>query len=77
MYRKCLCTKCIPNFGKLLYTFCLQKLAATVLLILHRKYIQKFVEMWYTFVLHFVFILYTSVAYILYNFCIQNAHTVS
>ena len=41
------------------------------------KIYTKFVEMWYTFVLHFVFILYTSVVYILYNFCIQNVYTVS
>ena len=77
MYTKCLYTKCIPHFDRLLYTFCMQNLAAIVLLILYTKCIQKLVEMWYTFCIHFVYILYTSVVYILHNFCIQNVYTVS
>ena len=56
MYTKCLYTKCIPHFDKLLYTFCIQNLAAIVPLILYTKYIQTFVEICYTFCIHFVYI---------------------
>ena len=71
-------TKSIPHFNKLLYTFCIQILTASiVLLILHTKCIQMFGEMWDTFCKHLVYILYTFVVYILYNFCIQNVHTIS
>ena len=55
-YTKCLYTKCISYFEKLLYTFCIQNLAGMVLLILYTKCIQKLVEMWYTFCIHFVYI---------------------
>ena len=55
----------------------IQILTAIVLLILHTKCIQKFVKMWDTFWIHLVYILYTSIVYILYNFCIQNVHTIS
>ena len=41
-------------FNKLLYTFCIQNLAAIVLLIWHTKCIQKFVEMRDTFCIHLV-----------------------
>ena len=47
------------------------------LLTLYIKCIQKLVQMWYTFCIHSVYILYTLVIYILYNFCIQNVYTVS
>ena len=77
MYTKCLYTKCISHFDKLLYTFCIQNSVAIVLLILYTKCIQKFVKMWYTFCIHFAYILYTSVVFILYNFCIQTIYTVS
>ena len=63
MYRKCLCTKCIPHFGKLLYTFCLQKLAGTVLLILYGKYIQNLSKCG------------IHLFYILYSFCIHQLYT--
>ena len=45
-------TKYIPHFDKLLLTFCIQNLAAAVLLILYTKCIQKFAEMWDTFCIH-------------------------
>ena len=70
MYTECLYTKCIPHLNKLLYTFCIQNLADIVLLILYTKCIQKLVEM-------VAYILYTSIVYILHNFCKQNAYTVS
>ena len=57
--------KMYPTFRQTLYTFCIQNLADIVHLILYTKCIQKLVEMWYT-----------SVVYILYNFCIQNVYTV-
>ena len=69
--------KMYMTFDKLLYTFCIQNLAGIVLLILHTKHIQKFVKMWYTFCIHFAYIFYTSVVYILCNFCIQNVYKVS
>ena len=65
MYTKGMYIKCIPNFDKLLYTFCIQNLAVIValilytkciqkivVLILYTKCIQKFVERWYTFCIH-------------------------
>ena len=70
-------TKCIPHFDKLLYTFGIEILTAIVLLILCTKCIQKFVKMWDAFYTYLVYILYMSVVYILYNFCIQNVHTIS
>ena len=43
-------------------------------LILHTKYIQKFVELWMnTFCIHFIYI---SCIQILFNFCIQNVYTI-
>ena len=41
------------------------------------KYMEKLVEMWYTLCIYFVYILYTLVVCIFYNFCIQNVYTVS
>ena len=32
------------------------------------------VELWDTFCIHFVYILYSSIVYILHNFCIQNIY---
>ena len=65
--------KCILHFDKILYIFCIQFLAAIVL-ILHTKYIQKFVELWMnTFFIHFIYI---SCIQILLNFCIQNVYTI-
>lgn len=49
-------TKCIPHFGKLLYIFCIQSLAATVLLTLYTARIQTLVNMWDTCYIHFVYI---------------------
>ena len=72
MYTKCFYTKCIPHFENVLYMFCKQSLAAIVLLILYIKYIQKLVK---KCGIHFAYILYTSVVYTLYNFCIQNVYT--
>ena len=69
--------KCIPHFDKLLHTFCIQNLATILLLILYKKSIHKFIEMLNTFCIHLVYILYTSVVYILYNFYIQNVYTIS
>ena len=43
MYTKCIPTKCTPHFDKLLYTFCIQNQ-------------KKFVEIWNTFCIHFVYI---------------------
>ena len=73
LYTKCIHNICIQNVSHIstnfcTYTFCIQNLAGIALLIFYTKYIQKFVEMWYTFCIHFVYILYTSVVYILYNF---------
>ena len=73
MYTKRFYTECIPHFDKLLYTFCIQNLAGIVVLILYIKCIQKFSKM----CIHFVYILCTSVVYILYNFSIQNLYKVS
>ena len=70
-------TKYIPLFDKLLFTFCIQNLAAAVLLILYTKCIQKFAEMRDTFCIHLVYILYTLIVYILYNFGIQNVYMIS
>ena len=75
MYTKCLYKKCIPHFDKLFYTFCIQNLAAVVLLILYTKYIKKFVEMWDTFCIYFVYFLYIFCIYLvqfLYTKCIQS-----
>ena len=61
MYRKCLCAKCIPHFGKLLYTFCLQNLAGIVLLILYRKFVYSFcIHQLYTSCTIFVCKMYTQ-----------------
>ena len=70
---------CIQNvacFTKLLYKFCMQNLAGIVLLILYTKCIQMFVKIWYAFCINCEYILYASVVYILYNFCIQKVSTV-
>ena len=61
--------KMYMTFDKLLYTFCIQNLADIVLLILHTKHIQKFVKMWYTFCIHFVYILHTFSIHQLYTSC--------
>ena len=53
--------KCIPHFDKLLYIFCIQNV---------NKSLSKCG-------IHFVYILYTSVVYILCNFCLQNVYTIS
>ena len=71
LYTKCIHNICIQNVSHIstnfcTYTFCIQNLAGIALLIFYTKYIQKFVEMWYTFCIHFVYILYTSIVYILY-----------
>ena len=66
-----------PTFDKLLFTFCIQSSAAIVLLTLYTKCIKTFVGMWDTFCIYFVYILYLSVVYKLYNFFIQNAYTIS
>ena len=63
--------------AKPLHTFSLQSLAAIVLLIFYIKCAQRFVEMWDTFSIHFVYILCTSVVQILYIFCIQHADMIS
>ena len=72
MYTKCLYTKCIPHFDKLLYTKCIQNLADIVLLILYTKWIQKLVEMWYAFCIHFVYISCIHPVQFLYTKCIHS-----
>ena len=79
MYTRCVQNVCIqiyPTFRQTFVYILHTKLAVTVLLILFTKCIQKFVEIWYIFCIHFVCILHISVVYILYNYCIQNAYTV-
>ena len=71
MHAKCMYTKCILHFDKLLYTFCIQTLAVLVLLTFYTKCMQKFVEMWYTFCIHFVCICIRLVQF-LYAKCIHN-----
>ena len=68
LYTKCLYTKCIPHFDKLLSTFCIQNLAGIVLLTLYTKCLQKFVEMWHTFCIHQ---LYTSCTVLVYKMYTQ------
>ena len=70
MYTKCLYTKCIPHFDKLLYTFCMQNLAAIFLLIFYTKCVQNFVEIWYTFCIHQFYTSCTICAYKMYTVCI-------
>ena len=74
MYTKCLYTKCTPHFDKLLCTFCIQTLAAIVLSILCRKCIQKFVEIWYSYWIHFVYISCIHLVQFLYTKCIHSFH---
>ena len=63
------CFVCKKSYLNMAFKFCIQNLAAIV-------FLQKFVEMWDTFCIHFVHILYKPVSYILYNlytkFCMQN-----
>ena len=93
MHTKCLYKKCIPHFDKLLYTKCIQNVCmqnvyhiSTNFCInfviknvagMYTKCIQSLSTCGIHFVYIFVYILYTSVAYILYNQCIQNVNTVS
>ena len=65
-------TKCIPHFGKLLYIFCIQSLAATVLLTLYTTRIQTLVNMWDTCYIHFVYISCMHLVQFLYTKCIDN-----
>ena len=60
-------TKCIPHFDKLFYTFCIQNLAAIVLLILYKKYKQKFVEMWDLFCIHQLYTSCTNLVHKMYT----------
>ena len=46
--------------SELMYTKCIPNFAAIVILILYTKCIQKFVEMWDTFCIHFVYKMYTQ-----------------
>ena len=69
LYTKCIQNVCMQNVSQIstnLYTFCIQKLAAIVLLILYTKCAYKSLS---KCGVHFV--------YILYNFCVQNVYTVS
>ena len=76
---------CIQNVYKMYPTF--QQTFVYILLtkfsnhssldFVYKMYIEKFVKMCYTFCIHSVYILYTWVAYILNNFCLQNVYTVS
>ena len=59
-------TKCTPHLDKLLYTFCMQNVAAIVLFIFYIKCIKKFVGMWYTFCKHLAQFFYTK--------CIRSFH---
>ena len=74
MNTKCIYTKFISHYDKLLYTFCIRNLAGVVLLILYTKCIQKFVEIWYAFCTYFVDI---SCIHLVQFLCIQNVYTVS
>ena len=79
-YAKCIQNFFIQNVFHISTNFCIHfiyKIQLTQFFSFCTKCIQKLVEMWYTFYIHFVHILYTSVVYILYNFCIQNTYTVS
>ena len=69
MYAKCLYTKCIPNFDKLLYIFCIKNLAGIYSSFdfaykMYTKVCQNVVYILY------IYILYTSDVFILYNFFI-------
>ena len=68
MYTKCLYTTFSENFCIHLHA----KLAAIVLLILYTKCIQKFVEMCYTFCIHFVYISCIHLVQFLYTKCIHS-----
>ena len=81
MYTKCRQNVCIQNISHISTNFCMH-LVYTISC--HSSF--NFVYKMYTKVcrtkcgIHFVYtvyILYTSVVYILYNFCIQNVYTVS
>ena len=66
MYTKCLYAKCVPHFDKLLYKFCHKKCSGHVY-----KMYTKFVDMWYTFCLHFcLHFVYISCIYL-----VQPMHT--
>ena len=69
MHAKCMYTKCILHFDKLLYTFCIQTLAVLVLSI------QNVCESLSKCGIHFVYILYAFV-YVLCNFYMQNVYTI-
>ena len=60
--------KMYPTFRHTFVCSLCTKVVLIVLLILYAKCIQNFVEIWYTFCIHFVYILYTSIVYILCNF---------
>ena len=71
--------KCIPHFDKHLYTFCiLYKIKKTMA---PKFCIQKFVEMWDTFCIHFVYInsdlqkMYT-IKIMYHTICIQNSYII-
>ena len=65
-------TKCIPHFNKRLYTFYIKKLAAKDILVLYSKCIQKFVKMWDTFCIHFVYISCIHLVQLLFAKCIYT-----
>ena len=76
MYTRCIYTKCIPDFEKLLYTFCIQNLVAMVLLVLYTKCIQMVCPnvgyILYTSCLHFVYISCIHLVQFLYAKCIHH-----
>ena len=77
MYTKCIQNVCIQNVSHISTNFCIhfvykQNLADIVLLILYTKYLQKLVEMQYTFCsIHLVEMQYTFCTHFVYISCIH------
>ena len=69
MHTKCLYTKCIPYFDKLLYTFCMQKVYKMYTECLYTKCIPHFNKLLYTFCIQN---LADIVLLTLYTKCIQK-----
>ena len=65
-------TKCILHFNKLLNTFCIQKLATIIFLILYTKLLQKFDKIGDTFCIHFAYVSCIHYVQFLYTICIHD-----
>ena len=65
-------TKCILHFNKLLNTFCIQKLATIIFLILYTKLLQKFDKIGDTCCIHFAYVSCIHYVQFLYTICIHH-----